>query len=105
MPETVNHYGNHSEVMIENDEEFEMPTTLTLKIPDRIYRPLLEKADQQGKTFDEIILDWLEDMSKDDPVQSDDPLLRLAGAFSSDVADVGSHHDFYIGRELKKRHE
>ncbi|WYD79779.1 MAG: hypothetical protein V8K32_10735 [Candidatus Electrothrix gigas] len=36
-----------------------MPTTLTLQIPDRIYRPLQKKAVQRGKTLDQIIIEWL----------------------------------------------
>jgi hypothetical protein len=30
----------------------------------------------------------------------EDPLLQLAGAFSSDIKDIGTNHDFYIGQEL-----
>lgn len=79
-----------------------MPTTLTLEIPDQIYRPLLKKADQRGETLDQIILEWLGNIVKDD---LDDPLLQLAGAYASDITDVGTKHDFYIGQELRNNHE
>ncbi|OQY26698.1 MAG: hypothetical protein B6244_12750 [Candidatus Cloacimonetes bacterium 4572_55] len=79
-----------------------MSTTLTLEIPDQIYRPLVKKADKRGKTLDQILIEWLGDVVKD---EIDDPLLQLAGAFSSDIKDIGTNHDFYIGQELRKNHE
>jgi hypothetical protein len=79
-----------------------MSTTLTLEIPDQIYRPLLKKADKRGKTLDQILIEWLGDVVKD---ELDDPLLTLAGAFSSDIKDIGSNHGFYIGQELRNAHE
>lgn len=79
-----------------------MPTTLTLEIPDQIYRPLQKKADKRGKTIDQILIDWLGEVVKD---ELDDPLLQLAGAFSSDISDIGTNHDFYIGQELRDAHE
>ena len=79
-----------------------MPTTLTLQIPDRICRPLQEKAKKRGKTLDQIIIEWLGNAVEDTP---EDPLLQLAGAFSCDVKDVGTNHDIHIGKELSNAHE
>ena len=79
-----------------------MSTTLTLEIPDQIYRPLLKKADKRGKTLDQILIEWLGELVKD---ELDDPLLQLAGAFSSDITDIGTNHDFYIGQELRNTHD
>ena len=73
-----------------------MPTTLTLQIPDRISQSLQKKADKRGKTLDQIIIEWLGDAVQD---EADDPLLRLGGAFSSDVQDIGKNHDSYIGQD------
>lgn len=44
----------------------------------------------------------MEDVVKD---ELDDPLLKLAGGFSSDINDISSNHDFYIGQELRNAHE
>lgn len=79
-----------------------MSTTLTLEIPDQIYRSLLKKADKCGKTLDQILIEWMGDVVKD---ELDDPLLKLAEAFSSDIKDINSNHDFYIGQELRNAHE
>jgi len=79
-----------------------MSTTLKLEIPDQIYRPLLKKADKCGKTLDQILIEWLGDVVKD---ELNDPLLKLAGAFSSDIKNISSNHDFYIGQELRNAHE
>ncbi|KXB09010.1 hypothetical protein AKJ60_01235 [candidate division MSBL1 archaeon SCGC-AAA385M11] len=79
-----------------------MSTTLTLEIPDQIYQPLQRKADQCGKTLDQILIECLGDIVKD---ELDDPLLKLAGAFASDITDSSGNHDFYIGQELRNNHE
>ncbi len=79
-----------------------MPTTLTLEIPDQIYRPLLKKANKCGKTLDQVLIEWMGDVARD---ELDDPLLKLAGAFSSDIKDISSNHDFYIGQELSNNHK
>lgn len=79
-----------------------MPTTLTLEIPDQIYQPLQRKADQCGETLDQILIEYLGDIVKD---ELEDPLLKLAGAFASDVTDSSENHDFYIGEELRNTHE
>lgn len=35
-------------------------------------------------------------------VTDDDPLLKLAGVFESDVTDISDRHDEYIGESLRK---
>jgi hypothetical protein len=79
-----------------------MSTTLTLEIPDQIYHPLLKEADKCGKTLNQILIEWLGDVVKD---EMDDPLLQLAGAFTSDITGIGENHAFYIGQELRNTHE
>jgi hypothetical protein len=74
-----------------------MSTTITLEIPDQIYGPLLKKADKKGKKLDHVLIELLGDIVKD---ELEDPLLQLAGAFSSDIKDIGTNHDFYIARRL-----
>ena len=74
-----------------------MGHTLTLDIPDAVYVPLLQQAQQAGKTPEEAVLAWLTST-----VQGliDDPLLRLAGRFASPVTDVSDRHDAYLGHSL-----
>jgi hypothetical protein len=79
-----------------------MPTTVILEIPDWMCRPLQRKADRKGKRIDQIVMEWLGDAVEK---EEDDPLLRMAGAFSSDVTDAGTAHDFYIGEELGRTHD
>lgn len=71
-----------------------MGHVLTLDIPDEVYVPLLQQAQQVGKTPEEAVLAWL--------IQrlSDDPLLQLAGSFASTVTDVSDRHDAYIGQSF-----
>jgi len=79
-----------------------MSTILNLEIPDQIYQPLLEKANKRGKPVNQILIEYLGEAIKDEP---EDPLLQLAGAFSSESEDIGTNHDFYIGQELRRTHE
>ena len=76
-----------------------MGHTLTLDIPNEVYMPLLQQAQQAGKTPEEAVLAWLTST-----VQRliDDPLLQLAGRFASPVTDVSDRHDAYIGQSLKE---
>ena len=70
---------------------------LTLDIPDALYGPLQQQAQQAGKTPEEAVLAWL--MSTVQRL-TDDPLLQLAGSFASPVTDVSDRHDVYIGQSL-----
>lgn len=79
-----------------------MSTVLTLEIPDQIYQPLLKKASKRGKPVNQILIEYLGEVLKDEP---DDPLLQLVGAFSCESQDIGTNHDFYIGQELRSTHE
>jgi hypothetical protein len=74
-----------------------MGHTLTLGIPDAVYVPLLQQAQQAGKTPEEAVLAWLVST-----VQrlTDDPLLQLAGSFASPMTDVSDRHDVYLGQSL-----
>ena len=74
-----------------------MGHTLTLDIPDAVYVPLLQQAQQAGKTPEEAVLAWLVST-----VQrlTDDPLLQLAGSFASPMTDVSDRHDVYLGQSL-----
>ena len=74
-----------------------MTHTLTLHIPDEIYMPLLQQAQQAGKTPEEAVLAWVTSTVER---LTDDPLLQLAGSFASSVTDVSDQHDAYIGQSL-----
>ncbi len=78
-----------------------MAYTLTLEVPNRIYKILLEKASMVGKTPERVILEWVETAANEIDM---DPLLNLAGIVTSDKTDVSLHHDDYIGQELNATH-
>lgn len=83
-----------------------MAKTLTLEISDPIYQMLLKTAKQIGQTPEQVVLNWLENRVKqsvNDPLN--DPLLKLAGIFDSDLTDISQHHDKYIGKALRDNHE
>jgi len=74
-----------------------MGHTLTLEIPEDVYEPLLKRAKEIGRTPEEVVTEWL---STAVYRLADDPLLRLAGVFESDVTDISERHDDYIGQGL-----
>ena len=80
-----------------------MATAITVQIPDHVYKPLLERANQIGQTPEQIVSEWIEDIVKH--LTEDDPLLQLAGVFESDVTDVSARHDDYIGQSLRNGNE
>jgi hypothetical protein len=79
-----------------------MATALTLEIPDRIYRLLQEKAAHLGKAIEQLAIERLGEIAKEEP---DDPLLRLAGAFTADTHNIGTDHDLHLGQELRCAHD
>ncbi|MCG3121637.1 MAG: hypothetical protein ALAOOOJD_04840 [bacterium] len=74
-----------------------MERTLVLEIPEEVYQPLMQKAQQVGQTPENVVLQWLTNALR--PV-NDDPLLQLAGTFASDIKNVSEKHDDYIGQGL-----
>lgn len=79
-----------------------MPTALTLEIPDRMYRLLQEKAARLGKAIEQLALERLGEITKEEP---DNPLLRLAGTFTADIQNIGADHDLHLGQELRCAHD
>ncbi len=80
-----------------------MAIALTVQIPDDIYEPLRQRAAQAGRMPEQMVSEWIEDLVK--RLAKDDRLLQLAGAFESEVADVSSRHDDYIGQSLRNADE
>lgn len=72
--------------------------TLTLELPDDIYEPLLYQAQRNASTPEALLTQWA---SKAIQPMPEDPLLKLIGSIESDVRDVSSHHDDYVGRSLQ----
>jgi len=78
-----------------------MPIALTIEIPDHIYEPLKQKATQTGQTPEQIASAWIETAAKR---LTDDPLLKLAGVFESELSDISERHDEYIGAQESSSH-
>lgn len=74
-----------------------MTHSVTLEVPDQLYRTLAEKAAKKGKDVEEIALDRLSDEWPEDVV---DPFAKFIGAFNSQIGDVGTNHDKYIGEAI-----
>lgn len=74
-----------------------MPT-LTLELPDEIYAPLLDKAQRDSSTLEALLTQLAAKAVQSVP---EDPLLKLLGSVTSNVSDVSSRHDEYLGQSLQ----
>ncbi|TVQ42840.1 MAG: hypothetical protein EA365_14015 [Gloeocapsa sp. DLM2.Bin57] len=76
-----------------------MTHSVTLNLPDHLYSPLLEKANQIGKKPEELMIEYLQTMINN---TEDDPVEEFIGAFNSDFADWTEKHDVYLGKSLSE---
>ncbi|MFT3742729.1 MAG: hypothetical protein QM785_00410 [Pyrinomonadaceae bacterium] len=84
-----------------------MTHSLTLELPERVYRNLAEKASKNGKRIEDFVAQDI--ISRDYPKFGDDPLDRLIGTLETGISDWGTGHDKYIGdavlREIRGEDE
>ena len=74
-----------------------MGHTLTLEVPDDVYRPLAETARQRGTTPEELIVEWLA-MAIQHAIN--DPVEQFIGTFTSNTPDWADQHDKYLGQAV-----
>ena len=74
-----------------------MEHTLKLEVPDELYERLAKKAQEAGRTPEEVAAECLRSSGER---LAEDPLLQLAGSFESGVRDVCESHDYYLGEGL-----
>jgi len=60
---------------------------LTIQLPDSLYEILIQRAACFRLKPDQMIVQWIEEKAGESV--ADDPLLQLAGAFSSEKNDIG----------------
>lgn len=74
-----------------------MSQTLTLQIPEEMYRPLVEAAKRRGQSPEEFMLQSLM-MS----IQhfAEDPFEASIGSVQSNIPDWTEQHDRYLGENL-----
>lgn len=75
-----------------------MTHSLTLELPDSIYRSLTERASAEGRPVEEIALEKLTNGGPDEHLE--DALDKFVGAFRSDISDWADDHDKYLGDSL-----
>jgi len=74
-----------------------MSHPLTIDVPEEIFSYLNKLALQQGKTPETLAQELVSTAVQE---LEEDPLLRWAGAFDSEISDVAERHDYYIGQAL-----
>ena len=76
-----------------------MTHSLTLELPEKVYRNLAEKASKSGKRIEDFAADQL---SNGDSGVIDDPFEKFIGSLHTDVPDWADNHDKYIGEQLMR---
>ena len=74
-----------------------MEHTLTLELSPEIYEPLTRTAKEEGKTLEELAVEWLLLAIH---YAQEDPLEEFIGTVHSDVPDWSDQHDKYLGQAL-----
>ena len=72
-----------------------MGHTLTLDVPEDVYRSLIQQAEQTGQSPEDIAVQLLATATQH---RIDDPLEQFIGAFRSHSVDWADQHDAYLGK-------
>ena len=76
-----------------------MTHSITLDLPETVYKKLVEKASKSGKRVEDFAVDQL---SNGDSGVIDDPFEKFIGSLHTDVSDWADNHDKYIGEQLMR---
>lgn len=77
-----------------------MSHTLTLNVPESVYRSLIQKADAAGQLPEALAVQLLTTATHP---EAGDPLEEFIGAFNSQGIDWADQHDAHLGKALKKK--
>ena len=76
-----------------------MGQTLTLEVPEDVYKLLKKRAEQTGQPPEALAVQLLATATQN---IEDDPLEKFIGAFSSSGSDWADHHDKHLGKSVKE---
>ena len=74
-----------------------MTHSITLELPERIYRSLADNASRNGKEIEEVAIEKLADGY---PAFGDDPLDQLIGTLETEIRNWGPNHDKHLGEAI-----
>jgi hypothetical protein len=74
-----------------------MSHTLTLKVSEDLYEPLVEAARRAGQSPEELAARWLMNALRSN---AEDPLEKFIGSVSGSAPDWADRHDAYLGQAL-----
>jgi hypothetical protein len=71
-----------------------MGHTMTLNVPESVYRSLEKRAEEAGQGLEALVVQLLASAARPG---ADDPVEAFIGAFSSQGSDWADQHDAYLG--------
>lgn len=77
-----------------------MGHTLTLHMPDSVYRSLMQRAAQTGQPPEALAIELLASATQP---EASDPLEAFIGAFDSQGVDWADQHDSHLGSSIERR--
>lgn len=75
-----------------------MTHLITIQLPDEVYAPLAQRAQQSGQTVEALAKNVIADAVSSATNVVDDR--DWIGGWASNVSDAGERHDDYIGEAL-----
>lgn len=75
-----------------------MGHTMTLNVPEQVYRSLIQKAKAAGQKPESLAIQLLATATQ---AGIDDPVEAFIGAFSSQGSDWADQHDTHLGNALQ----
>lgn len=75
-----------------------MTHTITIQLPDEVYLPLAERAQQSGQSVEALAKNVI--ASAVSPASHAERKRDWIGAWASNVVDAGERHDEYLGKAL-----
>ncbi|MBI5652370.1 MAG: hypothetical protein HZC40_18280 [Chloroflexi bacterium] len=82
-----------------------MGHTLTIQVAEDLYAPLEKQARQNGQTPEELVVQWLTDVMREQTRRvsaqnNQDPLEKFIGAFHSNIPNWAEDHDHHIAHNI-----
>ncbi len=76
-----------------------MNHTMTLDLPESVFKSLMEKADEAGQPPEVVAVQLLTNATHP---EASDPLEEFIGAFNSQGIDWADQHDAHLGSSIKE---
>ncbi|MEH2201051.1 hypothetical protein [Nostoc sp.] len=79
-----------------------MAKTLTIQLSDDLESKLTAQAQKLNLSLEDLILQSLSQLAKQENISKLDPILPLLGTLKFNNSDIGENHDHYLQQTLQQ---